>query len=555
MFVKKPFALLTLFTILLFTSNCGGDSEEDYVINPEFTKHVSAFTSGVISSQSAIEIELTKPYEGKFVPNEAIKEELFEISPAISGKTVWLDSRTIQFIPDDKFESGETYWVEFDLAKVASVPKDLSIFKFPISIIEQAITFEVDGLRAYDSETIKLQQFLGNVIAADAIDKETLKKCIDVQVNGTKKEIKWEQQADPKMYKLIVENVERTEKAGEIVVSWTGSSADIKGEGKVTHEIPALGDFKVTSVNVIQHPEQHILIRFSDPLLSGQNLNGLVEIRNHNNVRTAIATNELRIYPTNRLIGEKTVILNSAIKNCLSYKIGKDQQFTVQFEELKPAVRLVGKGTILPSSNGMVVPFEAVNLKAVDVRIIKIYENNIAQFFQTNNYDGSREVKRVGRVVRKKTIYLGKGKAIDFGRWNRFNLDLSEYIKVDQGAIYRVEIGFRKHHSTYTCETSEDIEMDESDWDEYDNTENEKWDYVSDYNHGYYYSDYFSGYNYNKKDDPCSYSYYRNKSVTKNIFASDIGIVAKSGTNGELFVVVTDLVSAQPISGASVLND
>lgn len=552
MFVKKPFALLSLFTILLFTSNCGGDSEEDYVINPEFTKHVSAFTSGVISSQSTIEIELTKPYEGKFVPNEAIKEELFNISPAVAGKTVWLDSRTIQFIPDDKFESGETYWVEFDLAKVASVPKDLSIFKFPFSIIEQAITFEVDGLRAYDSESIKLQQFLGNVIAADAIDEETLKKCIDVQVNGTKKEIKWEQQADPKMYKLIVENVERTEKAGEIVVSWTGSRADIKGEGKITHEIPALGDFKVTSVNVIQHPEQHILIRFSDPLLNDQNLNGLVEIRDHNNVRTAIATNELRIYPSNRLIGEKTVILNSAIKNCLSYKIGKDQQFTVQFEELKPAVRLVGKGTILPSSNGMVVPFEAVNLKAVDVRIIKIYENNITQFFQTNNYDGSREVKRVGRVVRKKTIYLGKGKAIDFGRWNRFNLDLSEYIKVDQGAIYRVEIGFRKHHSTYTCETSEDIEMDESDWDEYDNTENEKWDYVSDYNHGYYYSDYFSGYNYNKKDDPCSYSYYRNKSVTKNIFASDIGIVAKSGTNGELFVVVTDLVSAQPISGASV---
>ncbi|MDX1651351.1 MAG: MG2 domain-containing protein [Brumimicrobium sp.] len=544
--------VFVILTVIFFFSNCSTESEEDFVINPEFTKYLSAFTSGVVSSESAIEIQLVKPREGKIKPNEPVDEELFSISPEIQGKTVWSDPQTVKFIPSKKLKSGETYWVEFDLGKVSDVPEELRVFKFPFKVVNQAINVEADGLKAYSNESVKWQQFLGQVIAADAIEKETLSKCISFEVGGKKKKIKWEMQPNGRMYTLVVDSIERKKNAQEITIRWDGSKAVIEGSGQLTHEVPALGDFKITTKRVVQYPDQHVLVRFSDPLLYGQNLDGLVEIRGYNSIKTAVSTNELRIYPANRLIGEKTVIISGSIKNCEGYLLDRQEQFQVRFEALKPAVRLTGKGTILPSSNGMIVPFEAVNLKAVDVRIIKIYENNIAQFFQVNNYDGNRELKRVGRVIRKKTIYLDKGKPLDLGRWNRFNLDLSQYIKVDQGSIYRVEIGFRKHHSTYPCETEEDIEMDESDWNEYDDAEKEEWDYIRDYGYGYYYDDYYYGYDYEEQDNPCSYSYYRDNSVVKNIFASDIGVIAKKGTNGEVFVVVTDLVTAKPISGAKV---
>ena len=55
------------------------------------------------------------------------------------------------------------------------------------------------------------------------------------------------------------------------------------------------------------------------------------------------------------------------------------------FEEMKPAVELIGKGVILPNSNGLIFPFKAVSLKAIDLKILKIYENNIPQFLQINN--------------------------------------------------------------------------------------------------------------------------------------------------------------------------
>src|SRR5690554_8081628 len=86
----------------------------------------------------------------------------------------------------------------------------------------------------------------------------------------------------------------------------------------------------------------------------------------------------------------------------------------------------------------MMLQFEAVNLKAVDIRIVKIFENNIIQFFQSNDFDGSESLKRVGRLIRKKTVYLDKGKPVDLGKWNRFNLDLSEYITVERSEERRV---------------------------------------------------------------------------------------------------------------------
>ena len=70
----------------------------------------------------------------------------------------------------------------------------------------------------------------------------------------------------------------------------------------------------------------------------------------------------------------------------------------VRFEDLKPAVRLIGKGTIVPSSDELVFPFEAVNLNAVDLRVIKIFTNNIHQFFQQNAYQENSDNQTGGPV-------------------------------------------------------------------------------------------------------------------------------------------------------------
>ena len=545
---------VALFLIIFFLVKCGSEDLENYKINPKFTKHIAAFTSGEISAQASIEMELVKPYAKEIKPNEKVDEELFDFSPGVKGKTVWIDQHTISFIPETPFQSGETYWVEFNLEAVAEVGDELSVFKFPIKIIEQSITFEKDGLITYDNENIEWQQFRGKVIAADKISTAELNDVFSFSFNGENYKAKWENQGTGNIYTVIIDSLKRQSRSMPLSISWDGENIDAKGNGFEEVEVTALGIFKINDYKVIQHPEQRVLIRFSDPLSTIQNIDGLVEIEGHQNTRVAVSTNELSVYPSQRLIGNKTIFLSGAIKNSKAQKFGNDERLSVSFESIKPQVRLVGKGSILPSSNGMVVPFESVNLKAVDVRIIKIYANNISQFFQNNDFDGDRDLKRVGRVIRKKTIYLDEKKPVDFSVWNRFSLDLSEYINVDQGSIYRVELSFRKHQSTFPCNEDEveEIQMDETDWDEYDDTEKEQWDYINDYGYGYYRNTYFQGYSYQKRNDPCSYSYYRDTKVEKNIFASDIGIIAKVGTSGKLMVATSNIVSAQPIAQATV---
>ena len=87
----------------------------------------------------------------------------------------------------------------------------------------------------------------------------------------------------------------------------------------------------------------------------------------------------------------------------------KPSVWQLNFAQEKPQVRLVGRGVILPSSeNGLVLPFEAVSLEAVEVEVFKIYDNNILQFLQTSELDGQNtyELRRVGRVVRRQMVPL-----------------------------------------------------------------------------------------------------------------------------------------------------
>ncbi|TFH23917.1 MAG: hypothetical protein E4H10_11375, partial [Bacteroidia bacterium] len=199
----------------------------------------------------------------------------------------------------------------------------------------------------------------------------------------------------------------------------------------------------------------------------------------------------------------------------------------------------------------MIFPFKAVNLKAVNVRIIKIFEDNIGQFFQDNYYSGDSELKRVGRMVLNKEIVLSSDRAVDYGSWNIFSLDLAELIETEPGAIYNVSITFDRSQSLLPC-AAEDKEEAQKPFKR--NTEVERFNDppTGDYYWDYYYEDY----NWSEREDPCSDSYYvfkknRNE-ASRNVLASDLGIIAKGGQGTDLLVAVTSLVSSEPLSGVEL---
>lgn len=108
---------------------------------------------------------------------------------------------------------------------------------------------------------------------------------------------------------------------------------------------------------------------------------------------------------------------------------------------------------IFPNSSNLKFNFEAINVKAVDVRIIKIFEKNVLQFLQESSMDTNDEyqIKRVGRRVAKETITLVSYKENYIQNWRAYSIDFAKMIATEPGAIYRVEISFNKNQTLYKC--------------------------------------------------------------------------------------------------------
>ena len=188
------------------------------------------------------------------------------------------------------------------------------------------------------------------------------------------------------------------------------------------------------------------------------------------------------------------------------------------------------------------LPFEAINLKAVDVSIIKIYESNIAQFLQVNDMNGEQDLRRVGKPIKEATVRLDDDKSLNLHHKNVFSLDLDKFIRTEPGAIYHITIGFRPQYSLYTCDSMSNDKDDDDYYDYYENTSNEN---VVDDDEDFWnrYDNYYTyGYNWQQRNNPCFSSYYnKEKFATRNILASNIGLTAKYSTNKNLFVAVNDI--------------
>ena len=415
---------------------------------------------------------------------------------------------------------------------------------FGFQVIKQDFDVYIDGLSSYKGKNLDRQQLKGKVVFADFTDPSRIAEILKVKQSDQELNINWISKSD-KQYEFVVDSIVRTDDAGEIALSWNGESIGVDKEDlNAEIEVPALGDFKVTKVQVIQRPEQYIEVRFSDPIQQ-QNLDGMIEIEDVDNLDYILENeNVLKIYPRERITGTRDFEIAEGIKNINGSKMPDSFEKELVFEQIKPAARIVGKGVIIPNSNGLIFPFEAVSLRAVDLYVTQIFEDNVIQFFQGNNFDGSYHLNRVGRNVVKKRINLEKLSKANLFEWNRFHIDLADLLIIDPGAIYRVELRFKKEYSIYGCEG--ELEP----LDDFEFSTDDGWEVTYDYNE--YWDDYY--YDWDHRDDPCHVSYYSqyNSVVSKNIIASNIGLIGKIGADKKVHIIANDIVSTQPLSGVKI---
>lgn len=545
---RLPLKRLTIMACIAILFSC--NSKPRLIdVDPEFSKYIDAYTSGVVSKKNAIRIQLASDASVTHTVNETIKESLFDLSPSVPGKAYWVDARTIEFKPDKDLSTDALYTVSFKLGKVADVSSKFSNFHFNIQTLKPSFQVNESGLKSNGKETMS---FSGQLLTADMEESVAVEKMLSAKYNDNSIKINWQHNEAARTHDFTITGIKRMNAAGKLIVSWDGKAINSNITGNDETDVPALGDFVVLNAKAIQEEEQYALVQFSDPITPGQILDGLITISEQEDLSYTILGSEVKIYASNKLDGDYTMNIHTGIQNQWGEKLQKQFTANVFFENRMPSVKIQGKGVILPASGGkLLLPFEAVNLKAIDVSIIKIYENNIAQFLQSNDLNGDENLRRVSKPMVQATVRLDNDKGMNLHRKNRFSLDLDKYIKTEPGAIYRVNIGFRPDYSVYTCDSL--AKDDEDDYDNYYYREasmevDDDADFWSRYDDYYPY-----GYNWEERENPCHQSYYNKERFdSRNILASNIGLTAKKGNDNSLFVAVNSIITTEPMSGVEL---
>ncbi|MEP7143056.1 MAG: MG2 domain-containing protein [Ferruginibacter sp.] len=522
-------------------------------VDPAFSQYIDAYTTGVISKTSTISIQLAADANTTHTLGEEVKEQLFDFSPSIPGKAYWLNARTIEFKPDSWLAPDKVYEVNFKLGNVTKVPEKFSKLRFNMKTIRPSFKVTNDGLR---SVATKNKMTLSGELETADVEKGTgIEQLLTAVQSNQALKIDWQHNDAAKSHLFTIGNIEKGNSVKNIILRWNGKPMNMEVSGETAIAVPAAGDFKVLNVVAMNEAQQFASVQFSDPIAVGQDLTGLITMSNQSDISYTINGSEVKVFTNGKLEGNYTVNINSGIKDSWGEILDKGFTSNINFENKLPAVKIHGKGNILPNSGRLVLPFDAVNLNAVDISIIKILENNVPQFLQGNSIGGNEELRRVAKPIVQKTLRLDDDKTLDLHKHQRFSLDIDKFLKTEQGAIYRVTIGFRPQYSLYqsvdtskkknrnTRERSDDeydsysrnsIDDDDAFWDRYD-------------------SYYPYGYNWEEKDDPNSNSYYnKDRWAGRNILASNIGLSAKRGNDNTLLVAVSNILTTEPMSGVDL---
>lgn len=532
----------------------------------KFKEYITYTTQGRQSVKNPIRIELAQALT-QFEMDQEIPSDIIKVSPSVKGVLTVHNQRLLEYTPQEPLDGDTEYNVTVFLDKLYD-DLEVGMEKFQFTFKTITPDFKVD-LRALQSYSKQYNYIEGQIEGSDDIAFAKAQQLISATQNNKALPIKWlNKDAFSKYHPFRIDSIARAEENSEVLITWDG---DAIGAGKTTGQnalsIPGRDNFTIIGVDRITGANASMSINFSDPLQEKQNFAGLVTVQRGGNLRFEINGNVLHVYPENRIVGNALVEVFQGIKSTDGYKLKQPFSETVSFEQLKPAVRAITNGVILPNSSSTPYYFEAVNLSHVDVRIIKIYENNVLEYLQDGqlNDQSTYNLKRVGRRIAKKTITIASKDDLDNGQWKAHGVDLSSVFKADPGALYRIEVSFKPEYSLYECTDNMSTNVDDDSYDDYyyeedyynnlyteaqatdeEEREEQYWD-----NRIYRWRD--QVYNWKQENNPCHPAFYtESKFVNSNLLGSDLGVIVKKGKDNSYVFAASDIVTTTPEANTKI---
>lgn len=486
---------ILISAIALLVSSCGGPTTEGTVVKD---------SSKSIRYDDAVSISLCDGFvfDPSVCTPEAV-EKAVSISPSVKFESsVSPDSTTLYLTPTAPLEYNRTYTVSGNFAKLAGVKGPAVKLQFktlpPMARIDWSPLMIADS----DSASGTSYYVCMTVSGADPLDAAYLEKRLfcpsDCKVAWTHSENGLEHVAE-------ISGLKAGKNEYTVNVECSYGDYALSTSRKIT--VPKIDLFCVTGMEFRSEPNRYVFT-FSEQLDAKQDFQSLVSMPGAGRLSFAADGNMLTVTPARVPEDVQEIHILKSVRSSSSRSLEEEYSNWFSIPSAEPSMRFISKGTILPSASAMNIYFESSNYRKVRVRCSRIYSNNVLQFLQTHRLgDRDAYLGYVGREVLDTLILLGSDDAA-LRSTASYGLNLSRMVKSNKGDIYKVEIGGV--------------------------------DPLADFKDDRYESDYYLG----------SWNDYADR--TRNILVSDLAAIAKQGTDGEVRVIVTNIIDASAVSGASV---
>ena len=526
--ISRYFKLVVQAAFILFVLfSCRQEGGEDQgAVSLQAAKLVKSVSRGLMNPSDVIQVRFYRPMVRENQLNQTLSQPVFSFKPYIDGRAFWKDSVTLIFQPNQPLEYRHKYDGTLNLSVLLPESQDkIEPLHFTITTIGREIRSLRADFELIDEEQPKRVCLKGVLSFNTHTDLQQVKEAVKLTRAGKILNLKWEEVKEGEEFRFVSQEIVRGSKEQKFILQIKSETLELSSSYARSFTLPALSQFKVTDIVVDSESRQpQIKVIFSDRLKPYQDLTGFVRIEPDMDIKLTRLNNAVLVRGAFEHGKEYTLHVLPGIRSRWATALKKAFSETVRFEDMLPEIRFSNDGVFLSSANQKKILFQTVNVKRVNLRIIKVFENNLGQYLQMERLNGARDrrdafsynIYRVGVEVAKQALEIGAVR----NRWLQHEIDLSGLIPDDQSGVFLLELNFKKEDMLYdTSEKNLRYRRRTDDW--------------------YY-------------NDPSSYGYiYAHGRLYKPLILSDLGITYKWGGK-QHFVYVNNLLNTEPVPGARV---
>ncbi len=420
--------------------------------NKDVVKISDFSPQGKIEKLSNITIEFSKELAPPELIDLWLDDEFVKFTPEIKGKFKWLDSRTLIFSPDTELEPIQDYTAKVT-NKVLFNTKyepDFQIYKFhtPEFDVKKIDFFWTQVPHENYKVSIK-----ANIYFNHAVSPAQLKNYLEVRKGG--KVINDFSIVTKEASKVIAINfgkIAQAEKKQKFKVKIKKGLQSVYGKKPMqdtrefSQTLPPITKLAITRVNSGFNGSYGWIEVSTTQTVDKSRLKEFVQLKPNRKLQFYVNENRFRIETKLNDIKTVTLKLKKGLPGLYGGELEFDFEKVITLVNLKPSIKFTDKkGKYLLLGGEQNLEVSAVNIKAADVEVIKIYENNLIHFLNRYSYSYYDDYDYYGENYTAgndgKNIYTNKIK-LNFGKnsTGKFTVNLNKVLKSKYKGIYIVNV-------------------------------------------------------------------------------------------------------------------